>query len=102
MGITNTEIITKHVKYMNFNKKFLIPNESPEELFYKDNYYSYQGETRIVINSDKFRFENCSDSIDINIGDMRSYAQLNTDYYYDGLTFDCNVILENANNNIRN
>jgi hypothetical protein len=85
MGTLESEILIQTVNYMDKYKKFCSSEGSPQELFLKDKSFSYQAESRIVVNT---RNKELIDSLvrkPINIGSIKKFAQMSTNYFEKGM-----------------
>lgn len=73
VGIMRSSYLAHNIDYIRIqDSEFACPKDHPQELFYKDISLDYQCETRIVINSRKYRGK----VLDINIGHMKDYADI--------------------------
>jgi len=73
LGIMRSSYLAHNIDYISIQgSEFVCPKNHPQELFYKDISFDYQCETRIVINSRKYR----GMERDINIGPMQEYADI--------------------------
>ena len=91
--VSENDILIYPVNYIDLKIPFFIDVLSPLELFVKDQYYKYQSEYRVVINSinlDLINYLKENNGV-IDIGDISDIAYIH-DYYFNDL------ILEKRNN----
>lgn len=95
LGIVESSIIADTVKYRDMNiDRFECIKNHPMEMFEKDNYFNYQKEYRLLINSKEYRRN--KDIFEINIGSMKDYAYIYENYeeLKNGTIVDLDVNLE--------
>ena len=89
IGILEKDILILPVNYVDLDKSFFSNISFPNELFFKNNEFSYQSEIRVVINSlDKNFIEHMKmNNGVIDVGDLSDIVDIH-DYYFEELLFD--------------
>ena len=88
-GITDTDFLVDQVKY-DYTRTDVVSYTSsrsnpPKELFYKGKEFENQCEGRIVINSNRYKFEDFyNDYLEIEIGSMKEFATVYYGYTPEG------------------
>lgn len=87
LGVNPNEVFEYNIKYKNIWNKYnyRTKEKHPEELSFKDTYFKYQEETRIVIGNGKSFIHESQKGVCIKIGNMESYAKKIEGYHKDGL-----------------
>lgn len=83
-GIKPEEILIEPIEYLNKKEPFISTREFPNELFLKDNSFSYQSEIRIIINTkNQLLLKELEENNNIvNIGSLQDITVIE-DFYYD-------------------
>lgn len=85
LGFKENEIIINPIKYINKNSSHIIHDIFPNELFYKDQYFDYQNEIRIILNSVNTnlldRLKNNNNIIEI--GNLKNITSIEEFYFKD-------------------
>lgn len=82
-GVYNHEIIINPVHYVDRSKNWMLAEQAPKELFFKQLRFEHQSEVRVVINTQRKEILDEFDKNNglINIGDLSDICSV-SDYYF--------------------